>query len=268
MSGKEGFKDAERPTTDEGRKYHIWCRPGDVAPYCFLVGAPERAELTAKLFDKAEEKAFHRGLRLCTGEVSGIPMSVATTGMGCPTQAIVVRELHELGVHTFIRVGSCGAIQEGMKLGDSIISTGAVRLDGASQNWIHLGYPAVASWEIVQALVEAAGEARVRHHVGITASTDDFYEGQGRPGPDGFLPERQRHLFEELKHAGVLNFEMESSALFTYAGIYGLRAGTICAVFAERATGAFGMEGEEQAARIAIAAMKKLYSRVGKAGGK
>lgn len=261
---------AENPQSDLGETYHIRCKPGDIAPNVLLSGSPERTLMIAStFFDKGwQEKAFNRGLRTCTGTYQGIPVTAATSGMGCSSLGIVIRELHELGAKKIIRVGSCGTIQEEIDLGDVIISTAAVRLDGASKNWVVPEYPAVADWQVIAALVKSAQLLNLPYHVGITASTDDFYEGQGRPGPDGFVCERMINLYKELQRAKVLNFEMESSALFIYCSIHGLKAGTICAVFANRPRNSFigneeKKESELRCAKIALDAIKILHENDG-----
>jgi uridine phosphorylase len=105
-------------------------------------------------------------------------------------------------------------------------------------------YPAVASYEIVMALITAAEELGVRYHVGITASTDTFYTGQGRPALNNYLPSFKEHILSDMQAAGVKNFEMETGALFTFAGVFGKRAGSVCVVIANRVTDEFDMKEE------------------------
>ncbi|WP_197463571.1 uridine phosphorylase [Thermococcus peptonophilus] len=254
----EKFVSAERPQTEEGMQYHIACKPGDVARYVLLPGDPERVPKISSLWDEAREIAFHREYRTHTGKYRGVPISVTSTGIGGPSTAIAVEELAAIGADTFIRVGSTGAIQPGIEIGDLIIAKAAVRLDGTSKQYVRVEYPAVADLEVTLALIEAAESLDVRYHVGITASTDSFYLGQGRPGLNGYFPSFARNIVDDLRQARVTNFEMEAATLYTLANIYGLRAGCVCAVFANRVTNEFGKAGEKEAALVASEAVKIL----------
>ena len=148
--------------------------------------------------------------------------------------------------HTFIRVGSTGGIQKGQEIGDLVISTGAVRLDGTSRDFVISEYPAVAHYEVVMALIQAAEELKMRYHVGITASTDTFYTGQGRPAYENYFPSHKDHIFRDMQAAGVQNFEMEAATLFTMASIFGKRAGAVCCIVANRVTDEFRIDDEMQ----------------------
>ncbi len=193
-----------------------------------------------------------------TGDYDGTPISVTSTGIGSPSAAIAVEELARIGADTFIRVGSCGAIQPEMDVGDLVITTGGVRQEGTSDEYVREDYPAVADFEVVSALVAAAERLDYDYHTGITMSADSFYAGQGRPGFEGFLAEGGEELVSHLKDANVKNIEMEASAILTIANVYGLRAGAVCSVYANRETGEFRTEGEHRAAETASLAVKLL----------
>jgi len=138
---------------------------------------------------------------------------------------------------TIIRVGSCGALQPEMRLGDLAITTGAVRLEATTSFFVHDGYPAVAHYEAVAALVEAAERLGHRYHMGITATAPGFFGAQGRPIPQ--LPIRYPDLADDMARQRVMNFEMEASALLVLATLARCRAGVVCAVYANRTTGEF-----------------------------
>lgn len=249
----------ERPATADKRQYHIACAPGEVARYVLLPGDPERVPKIASLWDEAKKVAYHREYQTYTGKVGGVPISSTSTGIGCPSLAIGVEELAAVGSDTFIRVGSSGSIQRDVKVGDVVISSAAVRLEGTSKQYVRVEYPAVANYEVLLALIEAAEKLGYRYHVGITASTDSFYLGQGRPGLGGYTQSFAKEIVPDLQAARVLNFEMETAALFTIANVYGFRAGSVCAVFANRVTGEFGVgAGEMTGAEIATEAVKIL----------
>jgi len=173
--------------------------------------------------------------------------------------SIAINEAASIGVHTFVRVGSTAAIQENIECGDLIFSSAAVRLDGTSNCYIMPEYPAVASFEVLQALIEAAESLGIKnYHVSITATTADFYAGQSRHTTANYQSSTE-NLLSLLKRAKVLNFEMETATLFTLASLYGLRAGSVCAVFANRCRNEFRTEaGEENAMMVANEAIKIL----------
>ncbi|OGK38636.1 uridine phosphorylase [Candidatus Roizmanbacteria bacterium RIFCSPHIGHO2_12_FULL_41_11] len=227
-----------------GKQYHINCGPGDVASTVLIPGDPKRVQKIAALWDKSKEVAYHREYHTMTGSYQGVPLSCTSSGIGSPAIAIAIEELSRIGVETFIRVGSTGGIQPGQNLGDLVISTAAVRLDGASRDYVMIEYPAVASYEVVMALIEASEELGEKYHVGVTASTDTFYTGQGRPGYRNYLPSHKQQLFTDLQKVGVQNFEMETSCLFTLANIFGKRAGSICFLVANRVTNEFNITPE------------------------
>ncbi|WP_440008834.1 nucleoside phosphorylase [Halomicrococcus sp. SG-WS-1] len=248
--------DSEDPNDDV--QYHLEVGEGDVADAVLLPGNPERVDKITQFWDEAEEVARHREYRTVTGEYDGAPVSVTSTGIGGPSAAIAVEELARVGADTFLRVGSCGAIQPEMDVGDLVITTGGVRQEGTSDEYVREDYPAVADYEVVAALVAAAERLDYDYHAGVTMSADSFYAGQGRPGFEGFRAEGSEELVEHLKEANVKNIEMEASAIMTIASVYGLRAGAVCSVYANRETGEFRTEGEHRAAETASLAVKLL----------
>lgn len=220
------------------RQYHIGLGPGELAEYILLPGDPHRASKIASLLDEVELERRHREFASVTGTYRGERVSVVATGIGTDNMEIVVAEILAITKRpTFIRVGSCGGLQPEMALGDLVITTGAVRLETTTSWFVSDGYPAVADYEAVIALIEAAERLGQRYHVGITATTSGFYGAQGRPIPQ--LPIRYPDLAEDMARQRVMNFEMEASALLVLAGLAQCRAGAVCTVFAQRTTGDF-----------------------------
>lgn len=248
--------DSEDPADDV--QYHVDVGTDDVADAVLLPGNPERVDRIVQFWDDAEERAHHREYRTVTGIHQDVPISVTSTGIGSPSAAIAVEELARVGVETFIRVGSTGAIQPGMEVGDLVITSAAVRQEGTSSEYVREEYPAAADREVVSALIAAAERLDYDYHVGITMSADGFYAGQGRPGFEGFEAAGSEDLIESLREANVKNVEMEASAILTIANIYGLRAGAVCSVYANRVTGEFRAEGDERAAEVASLAVTLL----------
>jgi len=236
---------AQRPETPDRKQYHIEVREGDVARAVILPGDPQRVEKISARWDSVKKVAMHRQFVTHTGVYKGIPVSACSTGIGGPGTAIVIEELANVGARDFIRVGSCATLKKDIEIGDLIISTGAVRLEGTSKQYIRLEYPATPSYEIVLALIEAAEKLGLRYHLGISASTDSFYLGQSRPGFGGYEQSWSTSLIGELQRANVTNFEMEAATLLTLANIYGFRAGAVCAVYANRIRDEFAVKGED-----------------------
>jgi uridine phosphorylase len=232
------------------RQYHIGLAPGELADYIILPGDPDRTAKVAARFDTIEREHRNREFVSATGTYRGLRMSVLSTGIGTDNVEIVVAEVLAITERpTFIRVGSCGGLAPGIALGDLVISTGAVRLEATSSFFVDDGYPAVAHHEAVLALVEAAHRRGHPYHLGVTATAPGFFGAQGRPIPH--LPIRYPDLAEQLARQGVVNLEMEASALMVLATLAGCTAGVVCTVFANRTTGEFVAGEAKDAAEAA-----------------
>jgi uridine phosphorylase len=232
------------------RQYHIGLGPGDLAEYILLPGDPDRATRIGSRFDTIELEHRHREFATVTGTYRGQRMSAVATGIGTDNVEIVVAEILAITERpTFIRVGSSGALQPEMRLGDLAITTGAVRLESTTSFFVHDGYPAVAHHEAIVALIEAAERLGHRYHVGVTATAPGFFGAQGRPIPQ--LPIRYPDLAEDMARQRVMNFEMEASALLVLATLARCRAGVVCAVYANRTTGEFVTGDVKDAAEAA-----------------
>ena len=237
---------------DTQRQYHIDLGPTEVAEYVLLPGDPDRVARIAARFDDIEFERQNREFASATGTFGGRRMSVVSTGIGTDNVEIVVAEILAITNRpTFIRVGSCGVLRDDIALGELVITSGAVRLEATTRFFVDDGYPAVADYAAVAALVEAAHRLGHRAHVGITATAPGFYGAQGRPIPQ--LPIRFPDLADDMTRQGVTNFEMEASALLVLAGLAKCRAGVVCTAYAQRVSGAF-VQGEqkEQAERACI----------------
>jgi uridine phosphorylase len=240
----ESPRDHRIGTPKGERQYHIGLGPGELAEYILLPGDPDRTARIATRLDDIELEHRHREFASVTGTHRGRRISIVSTGIGTDNVEIVIAEVLAITERpTFIRVGSCGALQPGIKLGDLVITTAAVRLETTTSWYVHDGYPAAADYEVVVALVEGAARLGHRAHLGITATAPGFFAAQGRPIPQ--LPIRFPDLADEMARQRVTNFEMEASAVLTLAALGGCRAGVVCAVFAQRTEGTF-VEGEQQ----------------------
>jgi uridine phosphorylase len=232
------------------RQYHIGLGPGELAEYILLPGDPDRTPRIAARLDTVELENRHREFATVTGVYRDLRVSIVSTGIGTDNVEIAVAEILAITTRpTFIRVGSCGGLQPEMQLGDLVITTGAVRLESTTGFYVHDGYPAVADYECVLALLEAAARLGHRTHVGLTATASGFFGAQGRPIPQ--LPIRYPDLAEDMARQRVMNFEMEASALLVLAGLAQCRSGVVCAVYAQRSTGEFVTGTAKDAAEAA-----------------
>ena len=258
MDKEKAKIEADKPVFEEGKQYHIECKPGDLKGPVLLPGDPERARRIAETWEDFKEIAAHRQYYSYTGKVHGVPISVTSTGIGSPACEIAITELLNIGCDTFIRVGSTGAIQPGLELGDLIINTAAVKMEGSSKYYVPADYPASAHYEVVLALIEACEVLGFTYHLGVAASSSSFYLGQGRPGYKDYKISKTEKIVPDLQKMGVMNLEMEASHIFTLGQIYGARTGAICAVYANRVTNEFGTKGEKEAITAANYAVKVL----------
>ena len=148
---------SEDPNAD--RQYHVGVEPGDVADSVLLPGNPERVEKVTEGWDDHALVAEHREYRTATGTHDGTPISVTSTGVGSPSAAIAVEELAAAGVETFLRVGTTGALQSGIEVGDMVVATGAAKDEGTTRRYEADTVPAVPTFEVVRALVDAKPES-------------------------------------------------------------------------------------------------------------
>jgi uridine phosphorylase len=213
------------PDQEPTSAYHLGLAPGEVAPLVLLPGDPFRTERIAGHLEDAREVAFSREFRTFTGRAGGHLVSAVSSGIGGPSTAIAVEGLAALGVHAIIRVGTCGALQPGVALGDLVIATATVRSEGTPDTYLPRSFPAVADRDVVTALVESARAAGAAHHTGIVRSVDGLYADI----TPHVMPMRES-ILEELqiwRRAGVLASDMESATLFIVSHLRGIRAGTI-----------------------------------------
>lgn len=213
---------------DSGLQYHVKVRPGDIGRYVLLPGDPGRVEKMAKYLDDAQFVSSNREHTVFTGTLLGEKVSIVSTGMGCPSTAIAVEELIAVGANTFIRVGTSGAVQPWLKLGDVAVVTGAIRDEGTTRQYLPIEFPAIADVEVVNALAEACRRVEANYYLGISQTKDSFY-GE---------VERERmpmaaHLEERWKAweaGGAICSEMEAAAIFILSSIYRKRAGGVMMV--------------------------------------
>lgn len=236
------------------------------ATLAIVPGDPQRVKKIAELMEGATFLASHREYTSYLAYIDGKAVVICSTGIGGPSTSIAVEELAQLGVTTFLRVGTTGAIQPHVNVGDVIVTQASVRLDGASLHFAPMEFPAVADFTCTTAMVAACRDAGIEPHIGITASSDTFYPGQERYDTvSGRVTRRFKGSMQEWQELGVLNYEMESATLFTMCASQGWRAGCVAGVIVNRTMQEIPDEAsmkktEVSAISIVVAAARKLLA--------
>ncbi|MDE0170198.1 MAG: nucleoside phosphorylase [bacterium] len=235
----------------DARQYATRIRKGDVARYVLLPGDPARVDRIGTHLDDVTPVADSREFRTITGSYKGIPVSATSTGVGCPSASIAVEELTNAGATHFIRVGSTAALQPHIRTGDIVINTGVVRNDGTTRAYVPDTYPAIADHFLVHALIETArdlrSEAGFDLHIGLGACDDAFYAE---------TPE----WIERHSRLGLLNIEMESSAIFTVAQLRGVHAAMVCGVSGSLVVADFDYDRGEHGNQRLVAAWENAIA--------
>lgn len=250
----------------EGEMYHIGVTKGMIGKYCLLPGDPGRCEQIASFLESPVHVGMNREYNIWNGYLCGELVTVCSTGIGGPSTAIAVEELHMCGADTMIRIGTCGGISTKVCCGDVIVATGAVRQDGTSLEYAPAIFPAVPTADTLFALIEGAKKLDVAYHAGVVQSKDSFY-GQHSPSR---MPTSADLLekWEAWKRLGVLASEMESATLFTVGASLGISTGAVFLSVWNQERFLLGLDdgnaevhNTEDAIKTAIEALKILISR-------
>jgi len=153
---------------------HLLVEEGDVHEIAIIPGDPGRVDRIADLCDDSELVAQNREYKIVNASYDGTDLTICSTGIGCPSAAIAVEELSRVGVETFLRCGTCGALQADMEVGDMVVATGAAKEEGTSKRYESVEYPAVPDYDALTELVGAAEDNDEEIHVGPIVSDDAF----------------------------------------------------------------------------------------------
>ena len=251
------------------KQFHIACAQGDIGRYCILPGDPGRVPAIAALFDDAKQIAYNREFNVWTGTLLGEKVTACSTGIGGPSASIAMEELHKCGADTFIRTGTCGGIALDVQSGDVVVATGAIRYEHTSREYAPIEFPAVADFQVTNALVEATKKLSFPLHTGIVQCKDSFY-GQHDPAASPVYYELQQK-WESWKRLGVKASEMESAALFVVAAALGCRCGSCFHVVWNQEREAAGLdqkmsEDTSSSVKVSVEALKLLIEADRKAG--
>lgn len=206
-----------REPVDMSTQPHLLVEPGELTDVALLPGDPGRVDRIASQCDDHTVVAENREYRVVNARYGERELTICSTGIGAPSAAIAAEELAAVGVDTFLRVGTCGALQRDIEIGDMVIATGAAKDEGTTRRYESPTIPAVSDYDVLSALVEVSRERDETVQVGSIATDDAFYAET-----DEYV-----RAWEE---AGLLAVEMEAAALFSLARRKGLRAGAICTV--------------------------------------
>ncbi|QFU81641.1 nucleoside phosphorylase [Natronorubrum aibiense] len=196
---------------------HLLVDEGDLTDRVLIPGDPGRVDRIASHCDEAETVAENREYKVVNATYEGQELTICSTGIGCPSAAIAIEELANVGVETFIRVGTTGALQSDIEIGDMVVATGAAKNEGTTKRYEAVEYPAVPDYDVLSALVDSAEANDEEVHVGPIASDDAYYA-------------ESEDAVADWEAAGLLAVEMEAAAVFSLARRKGLRAGAICTV--------------------------------------
>jgi uridine phosphorylase len=245
---------------NKSKEYHIAIGSEDSAPYAILPGDPGRVPLIASFLENAKEIAWNREYRSFKGFLDRAPVLVTSTGIGCPSAAIAVEELIHIGVKVFLRVGTAGSLQENVKIGDLVISTGSVRAEGTTRQYVPEIFPSVADLDVTCALKAAARNLGFPFHTGITHCKDAFYSEIEGYSP---LARDTENLWKCWENSRVLATSMESAAIFVISYLRGAKAGEILAIIGstKEKKAIIKKAGIEEAAKTAVQAIRHLENQ-------
>ena len=233
----------------DGLQFHIKCRQGDTGEYCILIDDASQSKRIAEYFDSPALVSQNGEFSVYRGELFGVTVSVCPTGIGGPSAAVVVEELFNCGVRTFVRVSSCVGLDKKIHAGDLVLPSGAIRFDGASRGCVPLEFPAVPDFEILSVLSDTANAMNAFNHVGVVQSSDSPCDS----------PPIMR---------AVLAGDMESATVFTLCSALGARAGAVLNTVFNQERIKDGLDESEfefhdtgRAIRVAVEALKILIQR-------
>jgi len=241
--------------------YHIGFDGSHGAGYVILPGDPARVEKIANYLDNPRFHHQNREYTTWLGELGGETVMVMSTGMGGPSTAIAVEELYQSGIHTFIRIGTCGGMADEVMGGNIVVATGAIRQEGTGLEYVPVEFPAIADLSVTNALVKAAKNLGATWHAGVVQCKDSFY---GQHSPDRMpVSYELKNKWQAWIKAGCLASEMESATLFIVAQVLRARAGCVLNVVWNQERLAKGLSNPEShdtdlAIRTSVEAVRLL----------
>jgi uridine phosphorylase len=222
-----------------------------LGPYALIPGPRERSQMLLGSLENAAKNFTFLDYEMHTGTIDGKRVTVGNGGRYAPDTAMTTEILCAGGAQSLIRVGSCGSLQDQVKIGDLVIVTGAIRGEGTTSYYVPKNFSTVAHPDIVQALQRAAEDLKARYHLGRIFTTDALFQE---------TPE----LIQELNEQKVSSIDMVTSTFLTIAQLRQKRAGAILAVSDECLYGKFAfrdpvfLAAEEKMVEVAQKALSYL----------
>lgn len=219
----------------------------------------DAAEEIAGYLDHPQKIADTHMFVTYTGFYNDTLITICSTGSGAPELELALIDFIKwTKADTFLRLGTSGALQRHIHPGEVIITTGAIRDEGTSKEYISASYPAIASYDLVLALVTSAEDLKIKYHVGITRSNDAIYVGEGRPALN-YMQEIHKETPYYWERANVLNVEREAALLLTLCNIFGKRGGAVCTVVDNELTGELAVgAGKKESILLSLEGIRNL----------
>ncbi len=261
------------PKTEDGRSYYLHLKKGDMPGYVIIPGSPERTAKIAANWENVKDVAHNRHFISKRGVYRGMEQGTTSTGIGALSAEICINELRKSGVHTVLRVGSTGCIDENYENGDLLIPVSCIARDGSSECYVDPEYPSFADPVMVMALCEACERLGYKYGLALEYTAGSFYLGQGRPlseDKDSYWPSWAGNILPDIEQMGVKVLEMDTAGQFVIGYLQGVRIAAILSVVAARKKNNFAYSnGEEKACLAASEALRilKEWDDQGKFGG-
>ena len=214
------------PRENVHRNFGGQAKKEEISSYVLLPGSKDEVYKIIEYFENPRRIAEHYAFLIYTGIYKGIEISVCSTGIGGTSSSIAIEELCRLGASTFLRLGITYPLIDELTQGEFIIAKGAVRMEGASMDYVRPEFPALASFEVLMAAISSVESLKIPYKVGITGDMASL----GPNKEDGFRKfhyHRTSDMKQALYDVNVLGRTSESAMLFIQAALYGLRAGSI-----------------------------------------
>lgn len=209
----------------ENKMLHINLGKGDVGRYAIVPGDPDRCEIIAAHLDNPRKVAQKREYTTWQGELDGELITVTSTGIGGPSAAICIEELHKCGVDTFIRVGTCASTCADVQTGDIVVPNGSIRMEGTGLHYLPMEFPAVPNYQVMKALEESAVSLGFHVVVGPSITKDSFYT-QTEPETKPVCDELTFRWNSYVK-GGAACTSMEEATLYLACASLHVRSGSV-----------------------------------------
>lgn len=245
---------------EEKKQMHIQLGRDQGAKYAFVPGNPDRCTRIADQMDNARFLVQHREFTSFEGYLDGEKVLVVSTGIGGPSSAICMEELHKIGVDTFVRIGTCASLSPKVRRGDVVIPNGIVRMEGTSLHYLPMEFPAVPTYELMKHLEAAAIAKGFDPKIGVNITKDSFYtqtEPETKPVAYDLI-----NRWGAYVKGGAESTSMESATLFIVAASLGVRVATVLVSATEgdgsRGEGTYPIDIEHRAIEVGVEGMRRI----------